>query len=144
MRYQRFWSGCLVLCLVVTWCGCGPGNPLGRRAISGSVTLDGAPLDQGSIQFSPQQQQGGVGSGAVISNGGYTIAADKGLPPGKYLVRIFSAEQPDVPVPKGPPGSVPIPPATERIPPEYNANSDKIVEVTAAGSNQFDFDIRTE
>jgi hypothetical protein len=146
--YRQFQFVCLAAALwFAAWAGCGADNPLGRKAISGNVTLDGQPVAAGSIEFAPQQQ-GGVGSGAMITAGSYQIEAAKGLPPGKYLVRIFAPEdaqaeqaEPSVPGPTGP--SQP-PPGVERIPPEYNAKSDKVVEVTVAGPNEFDFAIKTK
>lgn len=149
-------STCAALLLLALAPGCGGGNPLGRQAVSGAITLDGAPLDQGSIQFSPHQRSG-VSGGAVISAGAYQIAADKGLPPGQYLVRIFSpvdaqepaAEEPEtmVPGPTAAPssrGPRQPPPGTERIPPEFNLESTQVVDVTDGGANAFDFDIRTK
>lgn len=149
-------SFCVLLVLLALAPGCGGNNPLGRQAVSGSITLDGAPLDQGSIQFSPHQRSG-VSGGAVITAGAYQIAADKGLPPGQYLVRIFSpvdaqepaAEEPEtmVPGPTAAPssrGPRQPPPGTERIPPEFNIESTQVVEVRDGGDNAFDFDIRTK
>ena len=46
--------------------GCGPANPLGRKALSGTATLDGKPLERGAIEFHPLKE-GGVQSGALIS-----------------------------------------------------------------------------
>src|SRR4051794_27321646 len=71
------------------WAGCS-GDSSGRHAISGTVKLDGAPLEKGNISFQPVE--GGLtSSGAVISQGEYSIPRDKGLPAGKYRVEINSA-----------------------------------------------------
>jgi len=113
-------------------------------AISGKITLDGTALDTGSIQFSPLQEQGGFSSGTVITNGSYEIAAHQGLPPGEYLVRIFSAEKGAAPPPDEPPGPDVPPPGKERIPPEYNARSNIKIQVTEDGPNTFDFNIQTK
>lgn len=145
------WPICLAVIVVCTLYGCGTGNPLGRQAISGNVTLDGAPLDRGTIQFSPRRSSGGVGSGAVIDGGTYTLPAEKGLPPGEYLVRLFSAESVEAPVPAAPPTESDLPPGfrptktgKERIPARYNVQSDLFVIVTTDGPNRFDFDIQTK
>ena len=123
--------------------GCGPGNPLGRKAVSGKITLNGVPLKSGNIEFAPQAADG-VGSGATITDGVYSIVTDKGLPEGKYTVRIFAAK------PRGaesqanlPPGPRTTPAGVDLIPPEYNTRSRQVAEVTADGSNEFDFDIVT-
>ncbi len=125
--------------------GCG-GNPLNRQAVSGKITLDGAPLDQGAIEFRPTQRKGTVSSGAVIHNGQYSVEAQKGLPPGEYRVMIFSAAADTSPMPAGPPGSGPVighRPTIERIPAKYNVKTEQIVEITDGGDNQFNYDIRT-
>jgi hypothetical protein len=112
---------------------------LGRKAISGKVTLGGAPLERGSISFEPQQKDG-VSSGAVITDGRYEIEAVKGLPVGDYLVRIHAsrggAEALDEP-----PGPTAKRSAPELIPAEYNTKSDKIISVTEDGPTEFNFDV---
>lgn len=117
--------------------GCGTKNPLGRVPVHGAVTLDGAPLDFGSVTFSPRSGEG-TSSGAVIVNGMYSIPQEKGLPPGDYLVRINASTTP--------PGSenkadatVPGPPARERIAPDFNVESDVKVTVVAGDEAVFDF-----
>ena len=47
----------LLSALVVAAAGCSSANPLGRRPISGKVTLQGQPVDYGSIQFIPLDLQ---------------------------------------------------------------------------------------
>ena len=114
---------------------------LNRQAIEGSVMLDGAPLDQGTIEFAPRNK-GGVASGALIDNGTYSIEVAKGLPPGKYIVRIYSARKRQAGQdPPAPPGPDSIVVGVERIPPEYNVKSDRVVEVVADGANSFDFEV---
>lgn len=133
----------VVSLLTIVLAGCGSDNPLNRQAVSGSVTLDAAPLDRGTIEFVPQQA-GGVGSGTVIADGSYSIKADKGLPPGKYLVRLYSAEAAQPTGEPQPPGPSNVVPGKERIPPQYNVKSDQVVEVVAGADNRFDFNIPTK
>lgn len=123
--------------------GCGPGNPLGRKAVSGKITLNTAPLKDGSIEFSPHDPNG-VGSGAMIADGVYSIVTEKGLPVGKYTVRIISIKSrtsgPDPNLPPGP-GMAPV--GIDLIPPSYNSNSTQVIEITDAGPNEFNYDIVT-
>jgi len=65
----------------------------GRRAISGTVTLDGAPLDGGSISFRPAPGNPANSAGATITNGAFRMTAAKGLKPGEYLVTVQAFRQ---------------------------------------------------
>lgn len=129
--------------------GCGPSNPAGRVAVSGQVTLDGAPIDAGTIEFSPQDQ--GLGSGGKIESGRYALEAHRGLPPGKYLVRVYAPKLPagaKAPNPNAPPGL----PGTEsnflgveRVSAKYNAATTLAVEVPATTDPQvFDFAVTSK
>ncbi len=74
--------------------GCGASSD---ATMSGAVTLNGQPLAQGYISFTPLGAQGGT-AGGDIKAGRYRVA---GLKPGKYQVQIVG-------VPEGPviqPGS---------------------------------------
>lgn len=147
--YLRLCLGCAVSLLVLGAIGCGSGNPLGRKAVSGRVTLDDQPLEQGSISFEPEtKEKGGVRSGATIAAGEYAMTADKGLPPGKYIVRIYASEG-AAPAPGASPGGeLPAPgsqlPGKSLIPPQYNVKSDLVREVTAGGDNRFDFQLKSK
>lgn len=130
---QKIVSGALLLILIGVW-GCGADDPLGRRPISGKVTLAGEPLAQGTITFEPVAQ--GTSAGAAIVNGTYAIAADQGLPPGKYTVRISSPTG-GVTTPEAPGESTQL--ATEQIPEDFNATSKHTIDVLKDGNNAFDF-----
>jgi hypothetical protein len=120
--------------------GCRPRSD--RLPISGNVTLNGTPLDSGSVRFSSTGGEKIFATGAMIQNGGYHIPQEKGLPPGTYHLEINSpdAKAPLVAAPAAP-GEPTIRTAPERIPSEYNVNSKKTIEVTADGKNNFDFEI---
>lgn len=142
MRSHRLVRRMVGLVLLGMICGCGTSDPSGRRAISGAVTLDGAPLEQGSISLQPADGAK-YSSGAVISKGRYTIPKDKGLPPGKYRV-VISAVKPGtgLTLPQGAmPGEEVGVPAEELIPPEWNTNSNQFIEITTSGSTVFTHEI---
>jgi hypothetical protein len=141
IRLPRLWRAGLALLVVCA--GCGPGNPLGRKAVSGKVTLDGQPVEQGNITFEPQKK-GGVSSGGVITGGQYSIPKEKGLPEGKYLVRIFAASAASKPDPTQPPGPGAVLPAKELVPDKYNTKSTTIVTVTADKPAEFSFDLQSK
>jgi hypothetical protein len=114
----------------------------GRQAVKGTVNVDNAPIQTGSINFTPTEGQGTLG-GAVISNGKFSIPRDNGLLPGKYRVAI-SAPAPgsDKPAPVLPGEAPPL--AKDLIPPEWNTASQQIVEVKKGGANSFPFEVATK
>ena len=142
---RTFWIGLVLGCVAS---GCGPDNPRGRVPVAGKITLDDRPLDHGNIVFVPEEADG-IGTGAVIDDGAYRIEVLKGLPPGKYLVRIFStgapaSGTPSIDPPTLPGNSPPPPPGVERVAPRYNVQSETVIEVTARGGGQFDFDVASK
>lgn len=143
-RLRRpLWPLLAGLLLLGGWSGCGPGNPLGRKAVSGKVTLDGQPLAQGNIGFEPLAK-GGVTAGDVIAGGSYSIPAAKGLPPGKYRVRINASEVGPAGSTDQAPGPTGLMPAKSLIPAKYNKHSELVREVTETGPNQLDFELKSQ
>ncbi len=139
----RLWTlGLVLVCLVVT-AGCPKPNP--RKEVSGKITLKGAPLDQGVIEFHPLYE--GTAElpasmeAAVIANGDYKILAEQGLVPGKYKVLITSGDSINPSNPDGIPEPSGNFVSKDRIPPEFNSESKVEVEVTQAGPNVFNFDV---
>jgi hypothetical protein len=135
-QYRCFFAGWLFA--VPLLCGCGQGVEESGRPVSGQVTFQGKPLDRGSIAFYPAEGQGTL-SGGQITNGQYTVSAEKGLEPGWYDVRISSTEGGPPPSDELPGEATVIP--KERIPAEYNSKTTLKVEVKETGENKFDFKI---
>ena len=126
--------------IAVSLAGCGTSNELNRQSITGTIHLNGTLLDSGNIRFLPQKRERGVSSGAMIRDGHYAIDAEKGLPPGEYLVRSYWAEVSPEKKPRdpnNPVGQV----GRERIPPDFNTKSQHTITVTDGGANRFDFNI---
>src|SRR5439155_5234619 len=119
-------------------------DPLGRHAISGTVNVDGVPLEKGRISFQPIEKQP-TSEGGVITGGKFNIPREHGLVPGKYRVEVNAA----VPGPAGKqdieaqPG-MPPPPPKEMIPPEWNVASEHTLEVKKEGPFVFPFEISTK
>jgi len=128
-----------VLAWAVCLAGCGQDTG-GRLAISGRVNLQGTPLETGTVEF--VSTDGAYQSGGAITKGTYAVPAAKGLPPGKYTVRI-SAIRETSPVPTGPPGPEAVKhQVQDLVPPEYNALSKLTAEVQAGARNHFEFDLK--
>jgi hypothetical protein len=71
--------------LVLVLVGCSSDR---RVAVTGTVSLDGKPLDSGQITFRPAPNNASNSSGGPIENGQFCIAANHGLCPGKYVVTV--------------------------------------------------------
>jgi hypothetical protein len=137
------WSNVIVGLIAIVGCG-GEVDP--TLPVSGTVTLNGKPVQHGDIEFGGKVQNG-LRRGAMIVNGKYQTAPMQGLVPGEYIVRIFSVPvQANSANSEALPGDEELGPAASRdlIPPEYNMRSKQSVTVTAEGPNVFDFDIATK
>lgn len=125
----------LVAGLVALVAGCSDGS---LATVSGTVTLDGAPLDRGSVTFLPI----GPGSGAtasIQSDGTYQVRSGSvaGLPPGDYKITVRANADP-TPNPGG------GPPAPGRlITPEKYGSSDTsgLQRTIEAGANTVDLEL---
>lgn len=139
----RYTSLALVVLPLLFLVGCGPRSD--RQSVSGAVSLNGAPLDNGTIRFTSQGGATLQATGAMVQAGSYLIPAEKGLLPGIYHVEISSPDAKAKPImAQAYAGGPSIPVAPDRIPPEYNSKSDKTIEVTLDGDNEFDFDIASQ
>lgn len=134
--YCGLWGLMLV---AIVGCGGGTSDPLNRQDVAGQVTFGGSPLDTGSISFEPQDASVSTSGGAVIENGKFALPKGRGLAPGTYAVRITSAEQGAGEVEEAPGDSSVV--SKERIPANWNTQSDQTVTVEAGGENSFDFSI---
>jgi hypothetical protein len=141
-------------------CGSGAVDNLPRQAVSGTVTLDGKPLEQGTITFTPQTDLPTPGM-VSISGGSYSIPQTQGLVPGSYKVSILGRDSTE-PVEKfgdlpgvagrqqaeaadkknraalsGKAGAA----ATQPIPSQYNTATTLTAEVKDGGPNTFPFNL---
>ena len=112
-----------------------------RCGFDGNVTLDGEPLDRGTISFTSVSGESRSRSGTTIKMGKYAVEAEKGLLPGKYSVRITSPT-PSVPDPNAP-GYLGLSAPVERVPPKYNIKTELEIEIDRESDNSFDFDLKT-
>jgi hypothetical protein len=139
-RHVFFLASFVGMAALGTLCGCSKPSKT-RQEITGEVTLKGQPVEDGIINFAPLDGQE-TGDGAQIVKGKYRIPKEKGLFPGRYKVTIYAGNgasgegdaSPD------PPKDGPRPPR-DRIPPEYNTDSNVVKEVIQGGENKFDFNI---
>lgn len=133
-------SFCFGLLAIASLVGCGAAaDPLGRQDISGEVTLKGEPLDGGSVIFEPEDSSNPTSGGAAIENGKFELPKGRGLAPGEYRVRISAAGGVTERIATEAPGEPVI--STERVPKNWNSQSDQIVTVEEGGENHLVFEI---
>jgi hypothetical protein len=138
------WLGVPVLLCGMILAGCDGGDGLARQAVSGTATLDGQPLAQGSIQFVTAADGDApvMSGGSLIRDGRYEITEDQGLVPGTYRVSINATRGGGRSGAETPVDAGPVP--QDMIPAKYNAKSTLAAEVKEGGSNQFDYDLTSK
>lgn len=128
--------------------GCsGTTNPDGRENVSGTITLNGAPLTAMSgIVFSPAVEGSTDGGQGQITAGKYSLTGADGVKPGKYIVRITASV--DFDIKTGKPADNTIQFGSEVpvdvLPPEFNKDSTIEFEVVSGANNVFNYDIKTD
>ena len=128
------------LLLTIAFAGCG-GDPLGRQPVSGTVSVNGAPLEKGTVNFQPIEK--GIGSGGRVEGGKYAIARKDGLPVGKYRVTINAPTPGSAQADANAPPGEPPPPPQELIPEDWNTKSEHTVDITS-GKNEHNFEVQAK
>jgi hypothetical protein len=123
--------------------GCSSGG-LRTAAVSGTVTLNGQPVAEGSITFIPVEGTTGPERGAVIKDGQYSIPQAKGVVVGKNRVELRSIQKSGKKIqdPTKPPGTL-IDELAEAFPPECNSKSTLVRDIQAE-NNTLNFAIDTK
>jgi len=110
------------------------------------VTLDGVPLKSGHIVFEPKSGQP-TQSGGMIYDGKFDVPVAHGAAPGLYTVAVYSGEAaaPDSRFEPGTPeyeaAAMKTKSTGERVPRNYNIETELTAEVTAEGENFFTFEL---
>jgi hypothetical protein len=133
----RRWFACIVCALSpLAFAGCGKG-----ASAEGTVTFDGAPVDGGSITFTPEQGTTATPRGAQIAEGKYVIKSENGLAPGKYRVSVVWNKKTGKTIPNKSDLGTNIDETQQVIPSRYNSKTELTAEITS-GSNTFNFDLK--
>lgn len=143
--FSRLWAAAALL-LVSAATGCKP-SPFALVPVSGTVLLEGKPLDGGVINFQPiatgTAATGGPGSTARIDpSGRFSLATIQGQPgavAGPHRVKIYSFNAETAARSKNGSAS-----ERERVPPKYNYNSSLTFDVPAAGTDKADFSLEAK
>ena len=126
--------GLLTICLsALLGCGDAPDNLSG---VSGTVKLDGQPLEGALVEFTPQGE-GSPSYGKTDAQGKYELAFNRdhnGAVIGQHQVRIstYNAGSPD--------DDPPTQSSPEKVPAKYNVKSE-LTKTVESGDNSIDFDL---
>ena len=125
----RFWP---VLLLIGMLTGCN--ESADRVVVSGTVTFNGAPIQQGKIRFFPDAATDAPMTGASIVDGHYLVDAKGGVPIGKHRVEIVGFQ---AAARATKPGAAPIAIAMSAsakkqfLPPQFNTRTTLSLDVPA-------------
>ena len=134
-------TACAAAVLAALVAGCSDA----RVVVRGKVTLDGKPVDGGSISFQPQDGAG-PGTGGNIEDGEYRLEGPAAATPGSKIVTITVVMKTGKRIPAGaphPPGTmidevVVFPPQGARNLPTQTA------EAVVGKENVFDFELKSK
>ncbi len=117
---------------------------LNRAEVHGNVTLDGKPVEQGSIHFVPIQGTPGPAVGGEIRNGQYRLAGDKGPMVGWNRVEVHASQKTGRRIPKGRGlNGETVDEMVEGVAAKYNTGSTLKVEIRS-GDNTADFAVESK
>jgi len=112
--------------------GCGDSGPA-KYDVTGSVTLDGQPIEQGEIRFLSADVQGAPETGQIV-NGKFACRTTEG----QKRVEITATRESPTPAADGLPNYV------SYIPAAYNSQSTLTAEVKPDGDNTFTFKLQSQ
>jgi hypothetical protein len=128
-------------CCLVLAIGCND-SPY-ESTVSGTVSLDGAPIGPGIVQFVPVGTSHNPATGTIQVDGGYELRTSNksGLQPGQYQVTVAVYDQPDVAQgERAAPGSAPL-----RTPEKYFSLETTDLEYTVnSGNNTINVELTSQ
>ena len=140
---RRIYGFGVVALVLLTGCSSAP--DLNLVPVEGTVTLDGKPLANKTLMFSPESEGGISAGGSTDGSGKYSLAAtvpgamsdQPGIPPGRYKVTVFEPMMPIVGGEEDPEMAEMLIPGESRssIPQKYQGveTTDLVKEVPAGG-----------
>ncbi len=138
----RLMLAAITVAIFVTGCGSADTGPP-RYAVKGTVTLDGAPLSHGTIQFQSTDNVYG-NTMAEVLQGSFSIPQKSGPVAGEYRILISSIDK--IPAPTDPDEAMrqaELPPPAEKIAEKYNSKTELAATVSESGPNDFTFTVES-
>jgi hypothetical protein len=142
LRIMHRCAGVLPALLLLLAAGCGRSS-----GVEGSVTLDGAPVEGGTILFVAGPNQPDKAH-AEIHAGKFALPSGKGPPPGNYWVQIYwlkpTGKRSNNPAEYWDPKDVDqAGPKAEMIPSKYNTRTQLNAEIKS-GMNTLNYDLKSK
>ncbi|QDV49944.1 carboxypeptidase-like regulatory domain-containing protein [Gimesia fumaroli] len=132
VRSQKINLWCMIILLGISGCF-GGGESLPELAnVTGTVTLDGNPLQGANVLFQPQQ--GKTAFAMTDENGKFELMYSQdtaGTVPGSYTVKVSKEKNPEEP-------------GNNLVPPKYNENTTLKADVKSGEENDFQFDLTSK
>jgi len=129
----------LVFLLLLACAGCSSGGPE-IASVSGRVTMDGKPLANATVVFTPEN--GRPAGAKTDENGNYVLnfsEGRRGAIPGPNTIYITTIRDPE----QDENGKVVVPGSKETVPMEYNAASKLTFNVEPKKKNVADFELKS-
>ncbi len=135
------WKACCALALAVccvAFAGCAPKD--GLVPVKGTITLDGAPIEKGTINFAPKGGPGTAAGGAIV-NGKYEARVS----PGKMAVTIYAQKAEKIENPTQEQIERGITEITvDVVPAKYNRASTLEADIVEGQKDPVDFELTTD
>jgi hypothetical protein len=120
------YCSCVIILACAQFSGCGPSGPA-TYPVSGSVTFEGKPLENGTVVFDPADGKGKAAMGNIVS--GQLIAK---VPAGEKILRFSAIRNTEEKDQYG--GTVTV----SVLPDKFNSGSKILRTVSVDGENKFD------
>ena len=124
--------------VLITFLVCFSGCSQDANSVTGQVKLDGNPLPDALVTFSPQTKGARIALSRTDENGNYRLKSSRNVTdvsPGSYKVEITTSR-----LTAGGDGEGKSP---ELVPPRFNKTTELLKEISP-GPNQIDFDLQSE
>lgn len=140
---EQYWLGfpcfALIFGMLTVGCSGAPSDAPKTHEVSGTVTLDGAPVAEGRMVFlDPAGMQKSYGTS--IKAGKFSTA----MTSGKKKVEITAMRESKDKKEPGPSGGPLVPVLEQYIPAEYNKKTMLEADISDSGSNELTFDLKSK